>query len=109
MAILLENIDEEKLEDFDSIEAAAPFMREAVAEIATPFRTFVLSLALEADEVTVVSGVLELTAPNMVSAAKALKLMTRPQVLSELAISFSPETADDDDDYAGSNEVLVVS
>ena len=108
MAILLENVDEEKLEAFDSIEAAAPFMRETAAEIVTPFRTFTLSLALEADEVTLVSGVLELTAPDMVSAAKALKSMTRSHVLSDLAISFSPET-DDDDEYADSNEVLVIS
>lgn len=109
MALLLENIDEKKLEEFASIDEAAPFMRDAVSEIVTPFRTFKLSLELEADEVAVVSGVLELTAPDMVSAAKALKSMTRPHVLSDLAISFSPETDDYDDDYAGSNEVLVVS
>ncbi|WP_354214655.1 hypothetical protein [Arthrobacter sp. UYCo732] len=107
-AILLENIDEAKLEAFDTLEGAAPFMREAASEVVTPFRTFTLSLALEAEELSVVSGVLELTAPDMVSAAKALKSMTRPHVLSELAISFSPET-EDYDDYAGGNEVLVVS
>lgn len=112
MAILLENVDEEKLEAFDSAEAAAPFMREAAAEIVTPFRTFTLGLALEADGVDLLVGAdLELTAPGMVSAAQALKSMTRPFVLSDLAISFSPETDDDEDDYSGGsrNEVLVVS
>ncbi|HEX9225854.1 MAG TPA: hypothetical protein VF885_04240 [Arthrobacter sp.] len=112
MAILLENVDEEKLEAFDSAEAAAPFMREAAAEIITPFRTFTLGFALEADGVDLPVGAdLELTGPSMVSAAQALKSMTRPFVLSDLAISFSPEIDDEDDDYSdGSrNEVLVVS
>mgnify|MGYP003407467069 FL=1 len=111
MAILLENVAEEKFEVFDSYEAAAPFMREAVAEIVSPFRAFTLSLELEADgEPLPVSAVLELTAPSMVSATHALKSMTRPFVLSDLAISFSPETDDDDEEYSGGrNDVLVVS
>ncbi|ACL42298.1 hypothetical protein Achl_4347 (plasmid) [Pseudarthrobacter chlorophenolicus A6] len=112
MAILLENIDEEKLEGFGSLEEAAPVMRHAAAEIVTPFRTFTLSLSLqtEADDevVSEVSGQLKLTAPNMISAAQALRSMTRPHVLTDIAISFCPET-EDDDEYAGSNEVLVVS
>lgn len=108
MALLLENVDEEKLAEFGSVEEAAPFMRAAVSEIVTPFRTFTMSLGLEADDVEVVSGVLKLTAPDMVSAVKALKSMTRPHVLTDIAISFCPET-DDDDDYANGNEVLVVS
>lgn len=109
-ALVLENVDEEKLEAFDSMEAAAPFLRETASEVVSPFRTFKLPLALEAEgeEAVTVSAVLELTAPDMISAAKALKSMTRPRILSELAISFSPET-EDYDDYAGSNEVLVVS
>lgn len=113
MALLLENIDEEKLEAFDSIEEAAPFMREAAAEIVTPFRTFTLSLALKSEVdgevISEVSGELKLTAPSMISAAQALKSMTRPHVLTDIAISFCPETDDDDDEFASGNEVLVVS
>lgn len=110
MGILLDNVAEEKLEAFDSAEAAAPFMREAATEIVTPFRTLSLGLALEADGVDLpVSADLELTAPSMVSAAQALKSMTRPFILSDLAISFSPETDDDEDGYSGENHVLVMS
>lgn len=112
MAILIENVDEAKLEEFGSIQEAAPFMRAAAAEIVAPFRTFTLSLSLqtevEGEVVSEVSGELKLTAPSMISAAQALKSMTRPHVLTDIAISFCPET-DDDDEYAGSNEVLVVS
>lgn len=108
--LVVHNVDEKELAPYETIEDAAPFIREAVAEIVSPFRTFTLELGLQAgdDEETFASGVLELTAPSMISAAQALKAMTKPRVLTELAISFCPET-DDEDDYADSNEVLVVS
>jgi hypothetical protein len=114
LALVLANVDEEKFEAFENAEDAIPFMREAAAEIVTPFRTFSVEFTLEADgEETPVSVALELTAPNMVTAAQALTTMTKPRVLTELAISISPETEDDDeyDEYAGDsrNEVLVVS
>lgn len=114
LALVLANVDEAKLEAFASIEEAAPFIRESAAEVVSPFRTFSLSLALEADgeDSPEVTAVLELTAPSMTSAAKALQAMTKPRVLTELAISFSPETDDDEyDEYSGDsrNEVLVVS
>lgn len=114
LALVLANVDEEEFEVFDSAEAAIPFMREAAAAIVTPFRTFTVEFALEADgEDMHVSAALELTAPSMLTAAQALKTMTKPNVLTELAISFSPETEDDDeyDEYSGHsrNEVLVVS
>lgn len=113
VALILENTDEEKLEAFGSLEEAAPFMRESAREIVTPFRTFTLSLALQTEAdgqvVSEIDGQLKLTAPSIVTAAMALKSMTKPHVLTQLAISFSPETDDDDDEYAGRNEVLVVS
>lgn len=108
MMFVLENADQDKIESFSSLEEAAPYIREAAAEIVHPFRTFTLNLDLTAGDESVAAGVLELTAPSMVSAAQALKAMTKPQVLNELAISFSPET-DDDDGYGPSNDVLVVS
>jgi hypothetical protein len=104
-AILLENVADEKL-------ASPETMREAASEVVTPFRTFTLGIELESKEEGVsVDADLELTAPDMVTAARALKAMTRPQVLTELAISFSPETDDEYDEYDGDSrhEVLVVS
>lgn len=110
LVLAVENADESKMGLYETIEEAAPFIREFAAEIITPFRTFTLTLELQAgdDEDSLVRGVLAITAPSVISAAQALKVMTKPHVLTQLAISFSPET-DDDDDYADSNEVLVVS
>lgn len=111
-AILLENIDEKDLEGFASMEEAAPFLRAAAEVMVTPFRTFTLALTLSSDDAPSVEATLELTAPSMVLAAGALKSLTKPNVLSDLAISFSPETDDDEyDEFSGDsrNEVLVVS
>jgi len=111
IVLVVENADQNKMELYETIEEAAPFIRESAAEIVTPFRTFTLKLDLQDgdDENSLVSGLLEITAPSVTSAAQALKVMTKPRVLQELAISFSPETEDDEYDEYASNEVLVVS
>lgn len=107
--LVVENADERKMAEYDSVLAAAPYLREAAAEIVTPFRTFIQTLELQTsnDEDSMITASLEITAPSITHAGLALKSMTRPHVLNELAISFSPETHDDDD--FADNHVLVVS
>lgn len=107
--LTIENADEDKMAEFETIMDAAPYLREAAAEIVTPFRTFTQTLELQAseDENSMVTAPLEITAPSITHAGLALKSMTRPHVLNEPAISFSPEIQDDED--FPSNDVLVVS
>ncbi|QOD05971.1 hypothetical protein [Pseudarthrobacter sp. BIM B-2242] len=107
--LVVENADERKMAKYETVLAAAPYLREAAAEMVTPFRTFTQTLELQTseDENSMVTASLEITAPSITHAGLALKSMTRPHVLNELAISFSPETQDDDD--LADNHVLVVS
>lgn len=107
--LAIENADESRMAEFEHIVDAGPYLRELAAEIVTPFRTFTQTLELQAgdDENSLVTASLEITAPSITHAGMALKSMTAPRVLNELAISFSPEIPDDED--FASNDVLVVS
>lgn len=107
--LVIENADERKMAEYETVLAAAPYLREAAAEVVTPFRTFTQTLELQTSdgEDSMVTATLEITAPSITHAGLALKSMTRPHVLNELAISFSPETQDDED--FADNHVLVVS
>lgn len=51
----------------------------------------------------------DLVSPSLGVGLPAVKALTKPQTLTSVAISFSPEIDDEHDDEYNSNEVLVVS
>lgn len=105
-------VTDEEMEAFNSMEEAAPLLRERASAISTPFRTFEWEavLTVEADGQERESPVaFELITPSLAVGVPAITAMTKPRTLTNVAISFSPETDDEYDDEYGSNEVLVVS
>jgi hypothetical protein len=104
-------VTDEEMEAFGSLENAAPLLRERAYAISAPFRTFEWNAALVIEsggQETESSIEFELTTPSLGVGVSAVTAMTKPQTLTNVAISFSPETDDYDDEYS-SNEVLVVS
>ena len=110
VTLLGEVITEEEMEAFGSLEEAAPLLRERAYAISAPFRTFEWNAALAieaAGQQTESSIEFELITPSLGVGVPAITAMSKPQTLTNVAISFSP-VLDDEDDY-DSNEVLVVS
>ncbi|MBG0738736.1 hypothetical protein IV500_04795 [Paeniglutamicibacter antarcticus] len=109
--LIADVVTDEDLEAFSSLEEAAPLLTERVHAVTSPFRTFEWSaeLTLEsADGRQEESSVdFELISPSLGVGVPATVAMTTPQMLTNVAISFSPKV-EDDDDYER-NEVLVVS
>lgn len=111
VALLDEVITDEEMEAFDSMEEAAPLLRERAHAISAPFRTFEwkADLIVEAGGKQSESSIeFELVTPALGVGVSAVTAMTKPQTLTNVAISFSPVIDDEDDEFA-SNEVLVVS
>lgn len=111
-ALIYDVVTEEELEAFSSMEEAAPLLNERVHTVSAPFRTFAWNAAMVlegADGKEQESSVdFELISPSLGVGIPAITALTKPQTLTNVAISFSPVLEDDDEDYA-SNEVLVVS
>ncbi|GAA4033435.1 hypothetical protein GCM10023063_16350 [Arthrobacter methylotrophus] len=110
-ALVFDVVTEEEMEAFTSMEEAAPLLAERVHEVSAPFRTFTWNAALiiegAAGEEQESSVDFELITPSLGVGIPAITAMTKPQTLTNVAITFSP-VIDEDEDYAG-NEVLVVS
>ena len=111
-ALIFDVITEEELERFASMDEAAPLLNERVHGVVSPFRTFSWNAAMGlegADGTQSETSVgFELVSPSLGVGLPAITALTKPQTLTNVAISFSPVIDDEDDDYA-SNEVLVVS
>ncbi|QOT19625.1 hypothetical protein [Paenarthrobacter sp. YJN-5] len=109
-ALLNDVVTEEEMEAFSSLAEAAPLLKERAHAISNPFRTFMwgADMTVEAaGQQTKQLVEFEMTTPSLVVGIPAITAMTKPQLLTNVAISFSP-VLDDDEEY-GSNEVLVVS
>ena len=102
---LLMNCPDDVAVDTGSAEA----VRTLAHEIITPFRTFDMTLTLteegEGGERTKGKIELAITAPSYVHAGSAVASMTRPHMLTQVAVGLCPEV-DDEDSYGDS--VLVV-
>lgn len=112
MALLGDLVTDEEMEAFDSLQEAAPLLRERANAISAPFRTFewTAELTIEAAGQQTESSIeFELITPSLGVGVPAVTAMTKPQTLTNVAISFSPEIDDEYDDGYNSNEVLVVS
>jgi hypothetical protein len=112
VALVDELVTDEDMEAFASLEEAAPLLNERVHALSAPFRTFewTAALLIEAAGQQAESSIeFELITPSLGVGVPAVTAMTKPQTLTNVAISFSPVIDDEyDDDYTG-NEVLVVS
>lgn len=111
VALVGQVVTDEEMEAFGSLEEAAPLLRERAHAISAPFRTFEwrAALVIETGGRETESPVeFELITPSLGVGIPAITAMTKPQMLTNVAISFSPVLDDDDEEYA-SNEVLVVS
>lgn len=103
LGLLLEDVvTDEELDRFESMDDAAPLLRERVQQVVVPFRTFKAAAQLPAGIVQIA-----ITAPSLQVAVEASVGMTSPRTLTNLAIGLCP-TVEDEDDWA-ENEVLVVS
>lgn len=111
-ALIYDVVTEEEIAAFSSMEEAAPLLNERVHAVSAPFRTFVWNAALILEgadgQQSETSVDFELITPSLGVGIPAITALTKPQTLTNVAISFSPVIDDEDDDYA-SNEVLVVS
>lgn len=112
-ALIFDVVTEEEMEAFTSMEEAAPLLAERVHAVSAPFRTFAWNAAMILEgangEEKESSVDFELISPSLGVGIPAITALTKPQTLTNVAISFSPVVDDEDDEYADSNEVLVVS
>lgn len=100
----------EQLENTPEGEGAPQAIKDAVNAVHDDFLTIGLTAtAIFADatgkEVTQEAHI-DITAPSVASGLSAFDYLTSPRLLTNAAISFSPET-EDDEDWGDSNEVLV--
>lgn len=111
-ALIYDVVTEEEIAAFSSMEEAAPLLNERVHAVSAPFRTFAWNAALILEgaggQQSETSVGFELITPSLGVGIPAITALTKPQTLTNVAISFSPVIDGEDDDYA-SNEVLVVS
>lgn len=111
-ALIYDVVTEEELAAFSSMEEAAPLLNERVHSVSSPFQTFEWNAGMvvedSAGKQKEFSVDFELIAPSLGVGIPAITALTKPQTLTNVAISFSPVLEDDDEDYA-STDVLVVS
>jgi hypothetical protein len=111
-ALIYDVVTEEEIAAFNSMEEAAPLLNERVHAVSSPFQTFAWNAGMILEGAsgaqTETSVDFELITPSLGVGIPAITAMTKPQTLTNVAITFSPVIDDEDDEYA-SNEVLVVS
>lgn len=111
-ALLADALTDEEMERYETLEAAAPLVKERSQEIVTPFRTFEFGFNLTPNNPTDPDrGVdLKLTTPSIVAGMRAINSLTKSAALTNLAVSLCPTVSDDDDywDEEEREEVLVI-